>query len=102
MPASRYRTAALRWGLIGLGVQAFVVVRLLLALLKSWTDLSLKTDARVLSSRMSQLKPLAFKWSAMNGYGIALALLLGLCLVVLLVLGLREAFDEDPPDEPTP
>jgi hypothetical protein len=31
---------------------------------------------RTLASRMSQLKPLAFKWSALSFYGVALALLL--------------------------
>ena len=99
MSSERLRLLALRWGLVSLGALALVTVRLFTTWLQVWQKLSESTDWRVLSARMSQLKPYPFKAPYLAAYFWALALLLGGALGILFYRGVREALRPAPPDQ---
>jgi hypothetical protein len=91
MATDRARTLALRWGLVGLGTFAFVVLRFLDDFLNEWVTLRGHTDWRTLSARMSQLKPYVWKTQTSGPVAVALAVVLGVVIAVLFVLGVRDA-----------
>jgi hypothetical protein len=102
MATDRLRTLALRWGLVGLAAFAVVVLRFLGDFLDEWATLRSRTDWRTLSARMSQLKPYLWKAQTSGPVAVALAAALGVTVVALLVLGVRDALRGDPPDDPGP
>ena len=94
----RRRLLALRWGLVALGAISFCAARFADTFLDYWLNLRLHTDWRVLSARMSQLKPPFWKAEHLGVWMVLLALGLGATIVVFFVLGFRDALrprDED-------
>ena len=92
MSGDRLYLLRLRWGLVSLGAFAFITLRFTLAFLEHWGGFRDRTDWRVLSSRMSQLKPYPWKAAYSGPYAVLLVVLLAGTIGVLLVLGLRDAF----------
>jgi hypothetical protein len=87
----RRNLLALRWGLVALGVMSFCAARFADSFLDDWLSLRLRTDWRVLSARLSQLKPPFWKAEHLAVWLVLLALGLGVTIVTLFALGLRDA-----------
>ena len=91
MSPERLVTLRLRWGLVSLGALAFITTRFAVTFLDQWLGFRLRTDWRVLSSRLSQLKPFIWKASYSGTYFVLLLAMLTITIVVMLVIGIRDA-----------
>jgi len=94
----RRRVLALRWGLVAIGAIAFCVARFADNFLDDWLYTRTHTDWRVLSARLSQLKPPFWKAEHLCVWMVMLAVALVATIVVLFALGFRDAIwpgDED-------
>jgi len=105
MQAERLRRLGLRWGLVALGAMAFVTVCFWNALLEDWLSIREVTDWRVMTARLSQLKPWPWKASYSGTYALLLVAALVVTIGVFFVLGVRDALrpppDGDEPEPPT-
>jgi hypothetical protein len=101
MSLERRTHVARLWGIVALGVAAWLVVRCAVELAELWVSTKQLADPAVLEARMSQLKPHAFKFPLLGWYLSVFAVLGVVLLAGLWWRGVRDAVgDEDPPTGP--
>jgi hypothetical protein len=96
----RMKRLGLRWGLVALGAISYCAVRFFVVMLDELTVIQHDTDWRILTARLSQLKPEAFKAGPLQTYFwllVTLCVLAGVGMLVVAVDAIRR-----PPDDPEP
>src|SRR5437016_4770686 len=96
MPADRLRRLGFGFGSAALLMQGWLCARLLGDLADSASSLSDVATSHMLKTRMSQLKPIAFKYPWLWLYGFLFVAALAALVVAIWVVALRDLFRREP------